>query len=74
MSCHEMLEKICADLKEDIDSEVCQEVKRHLESCPDCRAYVDSLKKTVYLYRKIPDEKLPDEVQERLYKTLKLKV
>lgn len=72
MPCPEMLHRICTELKEDIDSEVCQEVKQHLDTCPDCRAYVDSLKKTVYLYRQISDQNVPHEVQNRLIEALKL--
>ncbi|MDQ7052258.1 MAG: hypothetical protein Q9P14_05000 [candidate division KSB1 bacterium] len=73
MPCPEILEQICAELKENIDSPICQDLKKHLEGCPECRAYVDSLKKTVYLYRHLPEQTVPEEVQDRLYKVLKLK-
>ncbi len=72
MPCPEILERICTELKENIDSPICQDLKKHLDDCPDCRAYVDSLKKTVYLYRQLPDEALPEDVQNRLFRVLKL--
>jgi len=65
----------CEQLGEDIDAELCQEVERHLKDCPDCRAQYDSLKETVYIYRKTRPQRedLPGEVEERLYKVLSLK-
>jgi len=72
MPCPEMLDRICAELREDIESEVCRELKEHLAECPDCRAYVDSLKKTVILFRSVPDKNIPEDVQGRLFKSLKI--
>ena len=65
----------CEQLGEDIDAELCQEVERHLEACPNCRAQYDSIKETVYIYRKTRPQQdtLSGEVEERLYKVLSLK-
>ena len=63
---------ICEELGKDLGTELCQEVQRHLDDCPDCRAQFDSIKMTVYIYRKThPDLKeLPGAVEERLFKVL----
>lgn len=68
------LEKLCDDLSTDIDGELCDEVKEHLEECPECRVYVDTLKQTVYLYRGDyeQDNGIPDDVSDRLFKVLNL--
>ncbi|MCK4578776.1 MAG: zf-HC2 domain-containing protein [Candidatus Marinimicrobia bacterium] len=64
---------VCEQLGEDLDAELCKEVQRHLEGCPDCRAQFDSIRKTVSIYRKAhTDEQLPGNVEERLYKVLSL--
>lgn len=72
MPCPEMLDRICSELQEDIESEVCQELKLHLDECPDCKAYVDSLKKTVIMFHSVPEKNIPDDVQNRLFKVLKI--
>jgi len=72
MECLKTLDQICEELGENIDSPLCQEVKEHLNVCPKCCAYVDSIKKTVYLYRQWIDEDVPQDVDSRLWKVLNL--
>ncbi len=45
-----MLE-ICEEVDHDLTSLTCRKLREHLENCPDCAAYYDSLKKTIVLYR-----------------------
>lgn len=52
--------------------EICRELERHLSGCEDCRIVVDTLKKTVYLYRSESGTDLPLDVRERLFKRLDL--
>lgn len=73
MPCPDKIELICRDLGEDIDSPLCQELRKHLADCPGCRAYVDTLKKTVYLYRQLPREQAPEQAIEKLHRIIDLK-
>lgn len=50
-SCREVLDYICGHFGENEDSERCRELERHLESCPDCSSYCDSIDKMIGLYR-----------------------
>ena len=70
----EFKQRVCEQLGEDIDAELCAEVAKHLEDCPDCRAQFDSIRRIVYLYRKEESEQgsIPNEVKERLFKVLLL--
>jgi hypothetical protein len=70
----ESKQRVCEQLGEDIDAELCTEVARHLEDCPDCRAQFDSIRRIVYLYRKEEAEQgtIPTAVKERLFKVLLL--
>jgi anti-sigma factor RsiW len=52
--------------------ELCRELERHLADCDNCRVVVDTLKKTVYLYKSNTDTDLPVVVRERLFKRLNL--
>lgn len=74
MKCLKALEQICEALGEDLDSPMCQEIQEHLDDCPECCAYVDSIKKTVYFCRQQMAQKdVPAEIDSRLWKILNLK-
>ncbi len=69
----EILKLLEQQLGKDIDADLIQEVAQHMEECPDCKIYVDSVKQTIKLYRTTENEQsIPDDVSERLYKTLQL--
>jgi predicted anti-sigma-YlaC factor YlaD len=72
MNCKEAYAHICDNLDADLNSPKCIEIRKHLESCSDCSAVLDSVKKTVYLYRTSPNPDLPDAIHQRLIKTLDL--
>ncbi len=73
MECTRTIEQICLELGEDIDSPLCQEIRKHLDDCPECCANVDSIKKTVFIYRKvITNKNVPEDVDTRLWKVLNL--
>ena len=72
MNCKETYLHICDNLGADPNSAQCRRVLKHLESCPDCTALLDSLRKTVNLYRSSPSPKIPAAVHKRLFKTIDL--
>ena len=51
IACGQVLDFICEQFGEDDDSERCRAVKKHLENCPDCSSYCDSMEKMIGLYR-----------------------
>jgi anti-sigma factor RsiW len=75
-----MIEQTCqtllSQLSEYIDGELeetfCAEIEHHLATCENCRIVVNTLEKTVTLYRQLPVAKLPVEKQDRLFKVLNL--
>lgn len=71
--CLEKLNQICDALGEDMESELCQEIQKHLDSCPRCCAQVDSLRKTVRLFKQAEHVDVPSAVDRRLWKVLNLK-
>ncbi|MCX6136333.1 MAG: hypothetical protein NTV54_02405 [Ignavibacteriales bacterium] len=54
LNCRSVYKHICENLDADIDSAKCRRIRAHIEECENCTAYLDSLKKTVYLYRAYP--------------------
>ena len=69
----EVYKQICDFMGEDLDAPVCKEVAEHLESCPKCKVYLDTVKKTVTICQETEkEEQIPDEIKNRLFKVLNL--
>lgn len=68
--CQEMLGQLSEYLDGEATAVVCEEIERHLENCADCRVVVDTLQKTILLYRGLPQPSLPDPLRLKLYHTL----
>ncbi len=67
--------EICDYLGGDMDSEMCKEVKDHLDSCPECKTYFDSIKKTITICRDSEDiHQASDECKEKIIENIKLEV
>ncbi len=72
MKCKEAYLHICDNLDADLDSDKCRKVRKHLASCPDCTALLDSVKKTVSLYKNAPNPGVPSAAHKRLFKTIEI--
>jgi hypothetical protein len=70
--CHDVLGHICEELDTKLTSAKCLALKRHLEKCPNCSAYLDSLRKTITLYSSRPNPQLPGKARDDLFAVLKL--
>ena len=70
--CKPFMERLCEALGEDLSSSLCRELKEHLAECPDCALQVDTIKRTVEIYRSQPMKLVPGDVEERLLLRLNL--
>ncbi len=70
MNCRQAYRFICDNLDEKVASPRCRAIRKHIARCPRCRAYLDSLKKTVRLYRATPGPKLPRATHQQLMRAL----
>lgn len=68
--CRELLGNLSLYIDGEAEQALCDEIEAHMAECDNCRIMVDTLRKTITLYRAAPAEPLPDEVEERLYKRL----
>jgi hypothetical protein len=73
LSCKEIAKHICGELDEHLDSPQCRAIKKHMETCPNCTAYLDSLKKTVRFYKYYSGPKLSAKCREELFTRIQLK-
>ena len=76
---HEDCSYLLGSLSEYVDGtlgdQICEEIERHVADCEDCRVVIDTLEKTIYLYRataEMEPPSVPKDVKERLYKRLDL--
>jgi anti-sigma factor (TIGR02949 family) len=70
--CHELLGQLSDYVDGELEAALCVELEAHLADCPNCRVMVDTVRKTITLYRTQAPAELPSDVQDRLYRVLKL--
>ncbi len=71
--CRGMLSDLSEYIDGELDEDLCEEIDRHLSECGNCRVMVDTLRKTVILYREMGHEEVPADAKARLYAVLNLK-
>jgi anti-sigma factor RsiW len=71
-SCHDLLRSLSDYVDGTLDDSICAEIERHMSDCERCHIVIDTLRKTVELYRTLPTPPLPDDVRERLLLRLNL--
>lgn len=70
LSCQEVLDQLSEYLDDEARAELVREVDVHLHECSHCRVEVDTLRRTIMIYR--CDEKvvLPEPLSEKLQDAL----
>lgn len=72
-SCKEMLITLNDYIDGELDTSLCDELEKHMAGCDNCRVVVNTIKKTIELYREdCATDKIPTEVRERLLTRLNL--
>ena len=71
MNCRDVLGRLSDYLDQEAVAEVCRELEAHIKECEHCRIEVNTLKRTVELYKSIPCCEVPGTVKERLFKVIK---
>ncbi len=72
MECREMLGALSDYIDDELEERLCAKIEAHLRDCPDCQVMVDTLNKTIVLYRTRGQSDLPHDVHTRLYAVLNL--
>jgi anti-sigma factor (TIGR02949 family) len=71
ISCKKVQKLLSDFLDDDLKAVVCEDIRKHLDDCPDCMVQVDSVKKVIRLFRDATDTKMPVDIQIRLHDVLK---
>lgn len=70
-----VVDQLCSYLGYDLDSPMCKELHEHIQQCPECRDYVDSVKMTVKVYQDCQQKvEVPEAVKMELFKKLNLNI
>ena len=70
LSCQEVLDQLWEYLDDEARAELCSEIDNHLNGCHDCRIEVDSLRRTILLYRTDEAPCAPVQLSDRLREAL----
>lgn len=71
--CKQLLGNLSEYIDGDLQAELCAEIEAHLKDCENCRIVINTLRKTVELYKQTGEQvELPNSVRERLYRKLNL--
>lgn len=71
ITCKDVMIHICENLGEELESQKCVEIKKHLSECSDCQHYFSSVEKTIEFYKKY-DTEVSDDCHQRLMEKLGL--
>jgi hypothetical protein len=72
LRCSEVAKYVCENLDEQLDSQKCRAIKKHLQTCTKCTHQLDSLKKTAFLYRNCPTPGISAHTHKKLMAGLSL--
>ena len=68
-----IIQEICDFLSGDLNSTPCEDIREQIEKCHNCEVYLDKMRRTVELYKKVYcNKKVPVKVIKTLFKQLHL--
>ncbi len=71
--CNQLIEMISDYVDGELAPKLCQELERHIKDCNNCQIVVNTLRKTIDLYKDTAvNEVLPEEIRQRLFYRLDL--
>jgi anti-sigma factor RsiW len=56
--CVDLLRQLSAYIDDELPSDICGEIRRHLGTCPNCEVFISSLQQTITLCRHRPAPEL----------------
>lgn len=71
MKCEELLQILNEYVDGPVDPGLCKEFEQHLAGCNPCQVVVDTIRKTITLYKNGEPFELPLEFRQRLHAALR---
>jgi anti-sigma factor RsiW len=73
MTCEQLLRAVNLYVEGTIEADLCAQLERHLGGCTACQVFVDTVRKTVQVYKGGQVIELPVDLRARLDETLRAK-
>jgi anti-sigma factor RsiW len=64
--CQQWVELVTDYLEGTLPRELSEAADRHLAACPHCREYLEQMRRTIAVSRRLRDEDVPEEVVDAL--------
>lgn len=76
MECRDIFEKLGEYIDRELDDSICDEIDEHMKDCEPCIAFINTLRKTVELFKTEGAEQtnIPNPVSENLMNFLKKEI
>lgn len=71
MKCQELLQQLSDYVDGTIDPVVCRDLEKHLAGCEPCEVVMDTLRKTITIYKAGQPVELPMEFRQKLHDCLR---
>jgi anti-sigma factor RsiW len=71
MKCRELLAALGDYIDGELEAEICEEFRRHLEDCEPCEVVIDNLRQTITVYRDGEPYDLPGPLHDKLHSLLR---
>jgi anti-sigma factor RsiW len=73
--CTNLLGSLSDYIDGELQADLCAELEQHIEGCDNCRIVVNTLRRTIELYRESNEPvALSDDVRDRLFKKLDMEM
>jgi anti-sigma factor (TIGR02949 family) len=69
--CRELFGRLSEYLDGELDPSVCDETDQHLGECAPCQEFLESLRRSVAILKRVPGEPLPEEMRVAMRQALR---
>lgn len=74
MNCMDVYRSIVEELDEHLDDPSREAIKAHLQGCTNCTSVLESIRKTIALYRSQPDSLVPEKLTDHVLEVIRKSV
>ena len=62
--CKAIFESLSEYLDDELPEDFCRTFEQHMDGCPPCQTFLDSLRRTIRLIENVDAPPLPDEIRQ----------
>jgi len=74
LTCKQFLNEVSDYLDEGTDAELRARLEKHITECPNCYVVLDTMRRTIQIYKGMNPYPIPTDVEERLMRALEKKM